>query len=54
MRTRASANRIAGEFVKTAEEAGRLIAGFILDGKNHNGELINSNGAIVDYNHGLS
>jgi NAD(P)-dependent dehydrogenase (short-subunit alcohol dehydrogenase family) len=45
---------IAGEFVKTAEEAGRLIAGFILDGKNHNGELINSNGAILDYNHGLS
>jgi NAD(P)-dependent dehydrogenase (short-subunit alcohol dehydrogenase family) len=44
---------IRGEHVKTAEETGRLIAGFILDGKNHNGELINNNGAVVDYNHGL-
>jgi NAD(P)-dependent dehydrogenase (short-subunit alcohol dehydrogenase family) len=44
---------ITGEYVKTAEEVGKLIAGFILDGKNHNGELMNTNGAIVDYNHGL-
>jgi NAD(P)-dependent dehydrogenase (short-subunit alcohol dehydrogenase family) len=44
---------ITGEHVKTAEEAGKLIAGFILDGKNHNGEVINYNGAVVDYNHGL-
>ncbi|MDR1317698.1 MAG: SDR family NAD(P)-dependent oxidoreductase [Spirochaetales bacterium] len=44
---------IIGEHVKTDAEAGRLIAGFILDGKNHNGELISTTGAIVDYNHGL-
>ncbi|MDR1238953.1 MAG: SDR family NAD(P)-dependent oxidoreductase [Treponema sp.] len=44
---------ITGEYVKTAEESGRLITGIILDGKNHNGELMNTNGAIVDYNHGL-
>ncbi|MDR1193006.1 MAG: SDR family NAD(P)-dependent oxidoreductase [Peptococcaceae bacterium] len=44
---------ITGKSVKTAEAAGKLIAGFILDGKNHNGELINENGAVADYNHGL-
>jgi NAD(P)-dependent dehydrogenase (short-subunit alcohol dehydrogenase family) len=44
---------ITGGWVKTAEEAGRLIAGFILDGKNHNGELINYNGTVADYNYGL-
>ncbi|MDR1159197.1 MAG: SDR family NAD(P)-dependent oxidoreductase [Syntrophomonadaceae bacterium] len=44
---------ITGEHAKTAEEAGKLIVGFILDGKNHNGEVINYNGAAVDYNHGL-
>lgn len=42
-----------GEHFKTAEEAGRLIAGVILDGKNHNGEVINENGAVADYNYGL-
>jgi NAD(P)-dependent dehydrogenase (short-subunit alcohol dehydrogenase family) len=42
-----------GEHIKTAEEAGRLIADLILDGKNHNGEVINYNGAAMDYNHGL-
>jgi hypothetical protein len=44
---------ITGEHVKTAEEAGRLITDLIFDGKNHNGEVINYNGAAVDYNHGL-
>jgi NAD(P)-dependent dehydrogenase (short-subunit alcohol dehydrogenase family) len=44
---------ITGNHVKTAEEAGKLIADFIFDGKNHNGELINTNGALADYNHGL-
>jgi NAD(P)-dependent dehydrogenase (short-subunit alcohol dehydrogenase family) len=44
---------ITGERVKTAEEAGRLIVGFIFDGQNHNGEVINYNGAVADYNHGL-
>jgi hypothetical protein len=42
-----------GERFKTAEEAGKLIVGVILDGKNHNGEVINENGAIADYNYGL-
>jgi hypothetical protein len=42
-----------GEHVKTAEEAGRLITDIILDGKNHNGEVINYNGAAMDYNYGL-
>jgi NAD(P)-dependent dehydrogenase (short-subunit alcohol dehydrogenase family) len=42
-----------GEHFKTAEEAGRLIAGIILDGKNHNGEVINENGTVADYNYGL-
>jgi short-subunit dehydrogenase len=31
----------------------KLIAAIILDGKNHNGEVINENGAIADYNYGL-
>jgi NAD(P)-dependent dehydrogenase (short-subunit alcohol dehydrogenase family) len=44
---------ITGEHVKTAEEAGRLITNLIFDGKNHNGEVINYNGAAADYNHGL-
>jgi NAD(P)-dependent dehydrogenase (short-subunit alcohol dehydrogenase family) len=42
-----------GERFKTAEEAGRRIVAIILDGKNHNGEVINENCAIADYNHGL-
>jgi NAD(P)-dependent dehydrogenase (short-subunit alcohol dehydrogenase family) len=42
-----------GEHFKTAEKAGKLIAGIILDGENHNGEVINENGAHADYNHGL-
>jgi NAD(P)-dependent dehydrogenase (short-subunit alcohol dehydrogenase family) len=42
-----------GEHFKTAEEAGKLIAGIILDGKNHNGEVINENGTVADYNYGL-
>jgi NAD(P)-dependent dehydrogenase (short-subunit alcohol dehydrogenase family) len=42
-----------GPGFKTAEEAGKLIAGIILDGKNHNGEIITENGALADYNYGL-
>jgi NAD(P)-dependent dehydrogenase (short-subunit alcohol dehydrogenase family) len=42
-----------GERFKTAEEAGKLIVAIILDGKNHNGEVINENGAVADYNNGL-
>jgi NAD(P)-dependent dehydrogenase (short-subunit alcohol dehydrogenase family) len=44
---------ITGENVQTAEEAGRLVTGLILDGKKHNGEVFHTNGAIADYNHGL-
>ena len=42
-----------GERFKTADEAGKLIVGIMLDGNNHNGEIINENGAVADYNHGL-
>jgi NAD(P)-dependent dehydrogenase (short-subunit alcohol dehydrogenase family) len=42
-----------GERFKTAEEAGKMIADIILDGKNHNGEIINENGTLADYNYGL-
>jgi NAD(P)-dependent dehydrogenase (short-subunit alcohol dehydrogenase family) len=42
-------NRV-GEYFKTAEEAGKLIAGIFFDGKNHNGEVINYDGAVADYN----
>ena len=42
-----------GPHMKTAQEAGKLIADIILDGKNHNGEIINYNGAVADYNCGL-
>jgi NAD(P)-dependent dehydrogenase (short-subunit alcohol dehydrogenase family) len=43
-----------GPHFKTAEETGRLITGIILDGKNHNGEVVDHNGAAADYNHGLN
>ena len=42
-----------GPHMQTAEEAGRLIAGIILDGKNHNGEVLLHNGPVADYNQGL-
>jgi NAD(P)-dependent dehydrogenase (short-subunit alcohol dehydrogenase family) len=42
-----------GKAFKTAEEAGKLITGIILDGKNHNGEVINFNGAVANYDYGL-
>ena len=35
------------------KEAGRLIAGIILDRKNHNREVLLHKGAVADYNHGL-
>jgi NAD(P)-dependent dehydrogenase (short-subunit alcohol dehydrogenase family) len=43
-----------GPYFKTPAEAGKLITGIILDGKNHNGEVINNNGAVADYNYGLN
>jgi NAD(P)-dependent dehydrogenase (short-subunit alcohol dehydrogenase family) len=43
-----------GKYFKTAEEAGKLITGIILDGKNHNGEIINHNSAVADYSYGLN
>ena len=42
-----------GPHMKTAREAGKLITDIILDGKNHNGQVINYNGAVADYNYGL-
>ncbi|MCL2826988.1 MAG: SDR family oxidoreductase, partial [Eggerthellaceae bacterium] len=42
-----------GPHMKTLQEGGELITGIILDGKHHNGEIINANGALADYNHGL-
>jgi hypothetical protein len=39
-----------GKFFKTAHEAGKLITNIILDEKNHNGEVINYDGNIADYN----
>jgi NAD(P)-dependent dehydrogenase (short-subunit alcohol dehydrogenase family) len=42
-----------GEQFKTAEETGKLIVAIILDGKNHNGEVIDENCAAADYNYGL-
>jgi NAD(P)-dependent dehydrogenase (short-subunit alcohol dehydrogenase family) len=42
-----------GERFKTAEATGKLITDIILDGNNHNGEVINEKGAVADYNHGL-
>ncbi|MDR1317897.1 MAG: SDR family NAD(P)-dependent oxidoreductase [Spirochaetales bacterium] len=44
---------ITGEYVKTAGESGRLVVGFILDGKNHNGEVLSESCAAADYNYGL-
>ena len=34
--------------VKSAREAGRLIAGFALDGRNHNGRLVNWDGTEIE------
>jgi len=42
-----------GPRMQTAKAAGKLIAGIIFDGKNHNGEVILHNGAAADYIHGL-
>lgn len=42
-----------GPHMKTPHEAAKLITDIILDGNNHNGQIINHNGALADYNHGL-
>ena len=42
-----------GPHMQTAPEAGKLITDIILDGKNHNGEIILKGGATADYNRGL-
>jgi len=42
-----------GPGMQTAREAGKLITDIILDGKNHNGEIILKGGAVADYNRGL-
>ena len=41
-----------GDFVKTSDEAGELIAGFATDGENHNGQVINFDGTVADYSAG--
>ena len=45
-------NHIQGDFVKTSDEAGELIAGFATDGENHNGQVINFDGTVADYSAG--
>jgi len=42
-----------GPRMQTAEEAGKLIADIILDGRDHNGEVLLRGGAAADYNRGL-
>ena len=42
-----------GPHMQTAEQAGKLITDIILDGRNHNGEIILKGGAVADYNRGL-
>ncbi|MBC6314223.1 SDR family NAD(P)-dependent oxidoreductase [Listeria grandensis] len=46
-------DNMKADFMKTAPEAGKLIADIIFDGKNHNSEIINFNGKVADYNNGL-
>ncbi len=40
---------MTGDFVKTPVQAAELIVGYVLDGKNHNGQVINYDGATVVY-----
>lgn len=40
---------IQGDFVKTKEQAAKLIIDFTRDGVNHNGQVINFDGSMVDY-----
>ncbi|AQY51789.1 carbonyl reductase [Listeria weihenstephanensis FSL R9-0317] len=46
-------DNMTGDFMKTVPEAGKLITDIIFDGINHNGEIINFNGKVADYNNGL-
>jgi NAD(P)-dependent dehydrogenase (short-subunit alcohol dehydrogenase family) len=41
---------IQGDFVKTAEQAAKLIVDFTRDGVNHNGHVINFDGNLANYN----
>jgi hypothetical protein len=40
---------IQGDFVKTTEQAAKLIVDFTRDGVNHNGQVINFDGNLADY-----
>ena len=42
-----------GPHMQTVQQAGKLITDIILDGKNHNGEVLLRTGAAADYNKGL-
>jgi len=44
--------RIQGSFVKTPEQAAAWIVGLAFDGQNHNGQVINHDGALADYSAG--
>ncbi|MGN7413060.1 SDR family NAD(P)-dependent oxidoreductase [Paenibacillus sp. SAF-068] len=41
--------RMTGDFVKTPDQAAELIVNFILDGENHNGQVINYDGTLAVY-----
>jgi len=42
-----------GPHMQTADAAGKVITDIIFDGKGHNGQVVNYNGAVADYNYGL-
>ncbi len=41
---------IQGDFVRTTENAAELILSFFFDDQNHNGQVINEDGSVVNYN----
>lgn len=43
---------VQGSFVKTTEQAAKLILGFAFDGQKRNGQVINHDGALADYSSG--
>ncbi|WP_411346201.1 SDR family NAD(P)-dependent oxidoreductase [Paenibacillus sp. WLX1005] len=40
---------MTGDFMKTPAQAAQLIVGFLLDGENHNGQVINYDGTLAVY-----
>jgi hypothetical protein len=41
---------IEGDFVRTTDNAAELILSFFFDDQNHNGQVINEDGSVVNYN----